>query len=221
MNDNFYPMSSGKHNFSPEDFNARMDACGLNPKMKDYLNRVVAFHTSPAPGVLIGAFMVDFALDLLGVVPGEKLYGVCETPKCAPDALQVIANATTGNNRLRVIPIGKFAMTVNAATKNPTAEAVRVFIDLEKLKRFPIIDIWYANSPTYNKSTMDILLQEEIFRAGRDILSFERVRISVTPKRKWKSVTCPCCGDTIPDYLFEKNLCGGCGSMKYYEKISG
>ncbi len=89
-------MTPGKHRFSPEDFNSRMDACGLSPKMKDYLNRVVAFHDSPAPGVLIGAFMVDFALELLGVAPGEKLFGVCETPKCAPDALQVIANITTG-----------------------------------------------------------------------------------------------------------------------------
>jgi formylmethanofuran dehydrogenase subunit E len=213
------PGKHGKQTFSPQEFNARMDACGLSLKMKDYLNRVVAFHSSPAPGVLIGSFMVDYALDLLGVAPGEKLYGVCETPKCAPDALQVIANITTGNNRLRVIPIGKFAMTVNSATTNPTADAVRVYIDLEKLKEYPVIGTWYTNSPAYDKSTMDILLQEEIFRAGRDILSFERVRVSVSGKRKWKSVTCPCCGDTIPDYLFEHDRCGGCGSMKYYEKI--
>ncbi|MFA5348028.1 MAG: formylmethanofuran dehydrogenase subunit E family protein [Methanoregula sp.] len=212
-------MKPGKHRFSPEDFNARMDACGLDLKMKDYLNRVVAFHTSPAPGVLIGVFMVDFALELLGAAPGEKLFGVCETPKCAPDALQVIANVTTGNNRLRVIPIGKFAITVNAATTKPIAEGVRVYIDLEKLKRYPVIDIWYANSPSFNKHTMEIQLQEEIFSAGRDILSFEHVRLRVTPKRKWKSVTCPCCGDTIPDYLFESDRCGGCGSMKYFEKI--
>jgi len=214
-------MTPGKHRFSPEDFNTRMDACGLSPKMKDYMNRVVKFHDSPAPGALIGVFMVDFALEILGVTPGEKLFAVCETPKCAPDALQVIANITTGNNRLRIIPIGKFAMTVNAATPNPTAESVRVYIDLEKLKRYPVIDMWYANSPEYNASTMDIPLQEEIFRAGCDILSFERVSVKITPKRKWKSVTCPCCGDTIPDYLFENDRCGGCGSMKYYEKISG
>jgi formylmethanofuran dehydrogenase subunit E len=213
-------MTTGKYRFSSEDFNARMDACGLRPKMKDYLNRVVAFHASPAPGVLIGSFMVDLALELLGVAPGEKLFGVCETPKCAPDALQVIANITTGNNRLRVIPIGKFAMTVNAATTKPTAEAVRVYIDLEKLKQYPIIYMWYANSPLFNKSAMDIPLQEEIFRAGREILSHEHVRVSVSAKRKWKSVTCPCCGDAIPDYLFENDRCGGCGSLRYYEKIS-
>ena len=215
-------MISGKHRFSPEEFNACMDACRISPKIKEYLSRVVAFHSSPAPGVLIGTFMVDYALELLGVEPGEeKLYGVCETPKCAPDALQVIANITTGNNRLRVIPIGKFAMTVNISTTKPSTEAVRVFIDLEKLKRYPIINMWYANSPAFNKSTMAIPLQEEIFRAGRDILSFEHVLVPVTAKRQWKSVTCPCCGDSIPDYLFENDRCGGCGSMNYYEKISG
>jgi len=207
--------------FSPEDFNSRMDACGLSQKMKDYLNRVVTFHDSPAPGVLIGSFMVDYALDLLGVAPGEKIFAMCETPKCAPDALQVIANITTGNNRLRIIPIGKFAMTVNTATANPTAESVRVYIDPEKLKQYPVIDLWYANDPKFVSSTMDIPLQEAIFRAGRNILSFERVRVNVPPKRKWKSVTCPCCGDTVPDYLMESDRCGGCGSMKYYEKISG
>ena len=69
-------MTPGKHRFSPKEFNARMDACGLSPKMKDYINRVVAFHASPAPGVLIGSFMVDLALELLGVAPGEKLFGV-------------------------------------------------------------------------------------------------------------------------------------------------
>lgn len=210
-----------RHRFSQEDFNSRMDTCGINPKMKDYLKRVVTFHDSPAPGALIGSFMVDYALELLGVAPGEKIFAICETPKCAPDALQVIANITTGNNRLRIIPIGKFAMTVNAATPNPTAESVRVYIDHEKLKQYPIIDLWYANDPKYVSSTMDIPLQEEIFRAGRDILSFERVRVNVTPKRKWKSVTCPCCGDPVPDYLMESDRCGGCGSMKYYEKISG
>ena len=214
-------MTPGKHRFSPEDFNSRMDACGLSPKMKDYMSRVVTFHDSPAPGVLIGSFMVDYALELLGVTPGEKLFAVCETHKCAPDALQVIANITTGNNRLRIIPIGKFAMTVNTSTANPTAESVRVYIDPEKLKQYPVIDLWYANDPKFMSSTMDIPLQEEIFRAGRDILSFERVQVSVTPKRKWKSVTCPWCGDAVPDYLFENDRCGGCGSMKYYEKISG
>jgi formylmethanofuran dehydrogenase subunit E len=112
-------------------------------------------------------------------------------------------------------------MTINAASNGQKAEAVRVFIDLRKLKEFPLIKIWYANSPAFDKATMKDALQEEIFRAGRAILSYERVRVSVPSKPKWKSVACPCCGDPVPDYLLEHDQCGGCGSMKYYEKILG
>jgi formylmethanofuran dehydrogenase subunit E len=62
-------------------------------------------------------------------------------------------------------------------------------------------------------------LFDEIFRAGRNILSFERVRVPVKKKATWSSVPCPCCGELIPDYLMEGDRCGACGSMKYYEKI--
>jgi formylmethanofuran dehydrogenase subunit E len=164
--------------------------------------------------------MVDYALELLRESPERKLYAVCETPKCLPDAIQVIARCTTGNSRLRIVPIGKFAVTLNGPSDKETADAVRVFVDLKKLKEFPTIDLWYANSPAYEKATMKGTLQDEIFGAGRKILSFERVRVGVSPKKKWKSVTCPCCGETVPDYLFDGNCCGACGSMKYYEQLS-
>jgi formylmethanofuran dehydrogenase subunit E len=195
-----------------------MERGGVRPQLQQQIHRLSEFHTYPAPGVLIGAFMVDYALELLGVTPDKKLYGVCETPKCLPDALQVMAHCTTGNNRLRVIPIGKFAITLNAPTESETAEAVRVYVDLDKLKQYPLIDIWYANSPAYDKHTMKERLQDEIFRAGRNLLSSERVRVTVKKKQKWTSVTCPCCGETVPDYLIEGDHCGACGSMKYYKK---
>jgi len=213
-------MTAGTHRYSRNELEARMDRCGVNPRLKEAVHTCAAFHSYPAPGALIGAVMVDYALELIGANPDEKLYAVCETPKCAPDAAQAIAHCTTGNNRLRIVPIGKFAITMNAATDKETADAVRVYVDLNKLKKFRIIDTWYANSPAFDKATMRELLQEEIFRAGRQILSFERVRVPVTKKRSWKSVTCPCCGETVPDYLIEGDHCGACGSMKYYEKIT-
>lgn len=212
-------MQAGHHEGSPEALTASMKKCGINPALMQQILRLSEFHTYPAPGVLIGAFMVDLALEQLAQSPDKKLYGVCETPKCLPDALQVMAHCTTGNNRLRVVPIGKFAITLNAPADSETTEAVRVYVDLAKLKKYPTINTWYANSPAYDKHTMKDLLQEEIFRAGRNILSSERVRVMVTKKKKWKSVTCPACGESVPDYLIEGDHCGACGSMKYYERI--
>jgi formylmethanofuran dehydrogenase subunit E len=210
-------MRAGHHEWSLEELTASMKECGIKPGLRQQILRLSEFHTYPAPGILIGAFMVDYALELLNANPDQKLYGVCETPKCLPDALQVIARCTTGNNRLRVIPIGKFAITLNCPSGAETTEAMRVYVDLKKLKKYPVIDIWYANSPAYDKHTMKAQLQNEIFKAGRDILSFEKVRVGVKTKKKWKSVRCPGCGETVPDYLVVDGHCGACGSMKYYE----
>lgn len=210
---------TGKHEYPDKKLKTVMDAHHVPGLLQEQVQQLSAFHTYAAPGVLIGAFMVDYALELLGISPDKKLYGVCETPKCLPDALQVIAHCTTGNNRLRVIPIGKFAITLNGPSDKATTEAVRVYVDLQKMKKYPTLDMWYANSPAYDKHTMSDRLQDEIFSAGREILSSEKVRIEVRAKKKWKSVTCPGCGETVPDYLVVDGHCGACGSMKYYEKI--
>jgi formylmethanofuran dehydrogenase subunit E len=212
-------MEKGHHHHDPREFSARMKACGVPDRVQEYMIRCTEFHTAPAPGVLIGAIMVDYALELLEANPEEKLFAVCETPKCLPDTLQVIAHCTTGNGRLTVLPIGKFAITVNRASDSSTAEGVRVWVDSEKLKKFPVIDMWYANSPQYQKHTMGTSLQEEIFRAKREILSTERVRVPVTGKLKWKPVICPSCGESVPDYLIVDGKCAACSSKKYYEKL--
>jgi formylmethanofuran dehydrogenase subunit E len=129
-------MKAGSSRFSLHDLKTRLDSCNVPPDIKDAIIRCVEFQTAPAPGVLIGAYMVDYAMELLGATPDQKLYAVCETPKCLPDALQAAAHCTTGNNRLRIVPIGKFAITMNRASDSPVVDAVRVYVDSEKLKKF-------------------------------------------------------------------------------------
>ncbi len=103
-----------------------MAQCGVGERVQGYLRRCVAFHTFPAAGLLIGAFMVDLALEKLGAKPGDKLYAVSETPKCAPDALQVIIGATMGNHRLRIVNTGRYAITINRYGERNAADGVRV-----------------------------------------------------------------------------------------------
>jgi formylmethanofuran dehydrogenase subunit E len=198
-----------------------MDKTGINTRLQEYVQRSIDLHSYPAPGVLIGAVMVDYALELLGMTPEEKLFAVCETPKCLPDAIQAIAHCTTGNKRLQVLPIGKFAISMNISSKEASTKAIRVFVDLQKMKKYEVLYNWFINSPLFDKHTMTGSLQEEIFIAGRNILSFEWVRVKTSQKQKWNSVTCPICGDTVPDYMFENNRCAACGSLGYYEKIKG
>ena len=193
-------------------------AAGIKPELREFFNKCIDFHTYAAPGLLIGVFMVDYALELLGKKPTDRIYVTCETHKCLPDPPQVIMHATIGNHRLRVLPIGKFALTLTPFSAKEYADGVRVYIDRKKLEKYPVVALWFDNSPDFNAGTMKRQLVDEILTSGRDILSFDRIRMKVTHKKKWRSATCPSCGEQIAEDLMEGGICAGCGSLAYYEK---
>ncbi|MDD1712822.1 MAG: FmdE family protein, partial [Methanoregulaceae archaeon] len=183
-----------------------MDAYGLTARLQDHLNKCITFHTHLAPGLVIAVFMVDYALELLDADPGERLHAVAETSKCVPDPLQVITRCTIGNHRLRVMPYGKFAITLNPQSEEPVVDGVRVFVDSEKAGGYSIISSWYTKDPKFNPETMVYPLLDEILKAGRQILSYERVRVKVPKKEKWQAITCNSCGEMIPDTMQVNNI---------------
>jgi formylmethanofuran dehydrogenase subunit E len=203
---------------SGEALEAMMDSAGISGPLKKMFRDCVAFHTFPAPGLLIGVFMVDYALELLGADSEDKLYSVSETPKCAPDPLQVILHCTSGNHRLRILPIGKFAITVNRGSAGPFTDGVRIFVDPVKVKNFPLIHLWFTNDPAFKPGSMTIPLIGEIFKTGRQILSSEHVQVEIIPKQKWQSSVCTSCREMVPDYLLKDGVCGSCGSSSYYRR---
>jgi len=208
-----------QHEYTGEELLDKLEELGYDPAFQDYYRRCIPFHTYPAPGLLIAIGMVDYALELLGARPGEKVYAVCETQKCAPDPLQVIAYCTIGNHRLRVVPIGRFAITMNRPSMTNSADGYRVYVDPKKLKAYPVLEKWFANSAEFSKQTMVRTLADEILTAKRSILSVQRVRIPVTQKVRWNSAICKTCGEPIPEKLLEGDRCAGCGSLRYYEVI--
>lgn len=212
-----YPMKDTE-GWSFQSLETWMADSGVRDELKDYFRQCVSFHTFPAPGLMIGVFMTDYAVDLLGARPGEKLYAVSETTKCAPDPLQVILHCTTGNHRLRVIPVGKFAITVNRPSTAQETTAVRVFVDPVKVGRYPLINRWFSNDPGFDPRRMAEQLLREILQAGRGILSAEKVTVRVTPKQKWHPVICPVCHEPVPHDMLEDGVCRGCGPMAYYRK---
>jgi formylmethanofuran dehydrogenase subunit E len=202
-----------------EDLESLLGKCEVDERVRGYIRRCVDFHTFPAAGLLIAVFMVDLALEKLGAKPGEKLYAVSETPKCAPDALQVIINATMGNHRLRLINTGRFAIAINRFSTGNTADGVRVSVDAGLVKKYPVLNLWYTNDPRFKGGVDSPKLQEELLCAGRDILAWEPVKIRFTPKEKWASRMCPSCGEMAPAHTFQGDVCSGCGSLSYYDKV--
>jgi formylmethanofuran dehydrogenase subunit E len=114
--------------------------------------------------------------------------------------------------------MGRFALTLNRPSIEPFTEGIRVFIDPGKLERYPLINSWFTNDPSFNQREKALPLIDEIFRAGRDILSAEKVRVKVTPKQKWQSGKCRICGEMVPSDLLEEGVCIGCGPNAYYKK---
>jgi formylmethanofuran dehydrogenase subunit E len=212
-------MESTPPQYSIEDLCTKLIETNAPPHILEQLRAAAAFHTYPAPGLLIALFMVDYALEVLGAVPGEKLYAMCETQKCAPDALQVVLHCTVGNNRLTIIPVGRFAITVNRPSKDLKAEAIRVFVDDAKLQQYPVIYAWFMHDPAYKKHTMGNLLIDEIFAAQRAILSHEWVLVSVVPKKPWHAVVCSGCGEALPHTNLEGEQCMVCEGRSYYEQM--
>ena len=185
---------------------ALMDNYGTEERIRGYIRRCVSFHGFFPPGLLIGVFMVDLALEKLGANLDEKLYAVAETPKCAPDAVQVITTATIGNKQLRIIDTGKFSITLNRGSTEERADGIRVYVDATKIRRYPTLDLWYTNDPRYKSVDEKDRVYDEILQAGRSILSWERVKVSVPQKAVWQAVQCPVCKEMVPDYLVEDGV---------------
>ena len=99
---------------------------------------VQAFHGYPAPGVLIGGYMVAAAQQRL---PAGTLYdAVCETRSCLPDAIQLLTPCSVGNGWLRVLHFGRYALSLY---DKYTGEGWRIFMDPEKLEAWPEIKTWF------------------------------------------------------------------------------
>lgn len=215
-----YSSVQPRLNHTWDDIEARLVSKNSTPELIEHFRRCIGFHTFAAPGLLIGVFMVDYALELLDPPENEKIYAVCESTKCLPDALQVIAHCTVGNGRLRVLPIGKFAITMNRPAETAQVDGIRVYLDGEKMGQYPTFALWYTKDPLFDPRTRGTALIDEIIDAGRDLLSDERVRVKVPKKQPWESAICTICGEMVPDNLLVDGACADCRSQSYYEKTA-
>jgi formylmethanofuran dehydrogenase subunit E len=199
---------------------AQAAALGVPEHLQRMIGRCSEFHTYPAPGLVMGAFMVDWAMEGLGATPGEKLFAVAETKKCLPDALQVIARCTIGNNRLRVLNSGRFAIAMNRPSTEKTSKGVRVAVDGAQLEAFPALRAWFLHDRAFDRKTMTGTLFDEILGGGRRYLAIERVQVRFDPRQDWSAGRCDCCGETVPDTLLRRGVCAACGQQRYYEPLS-
>lgn len=73
-----------------------------------------AFHGNPAPGLIIGGYMVDAARSMLP--EGILFDAVVETKKCLPHAVQILTPPSYGNGWMRVVNLGRYALSLYDST---------------------------------------------------------------------------------------------------------
>ena len=139
--------------------------------------------------------MVDYALSEMET--GVLFEAICETAPCLPDAIQLLTPCTIGNGWLKVIDLGRFALSLYDKYQG---EGVRVFVDAEKLKGWEEISNWLYKLKAKREQDKDRLLAQ-IREAGRSILSKSRIRINpqhLGKTSKGAISDCPQCGEPYP-----------------------
>lgn len=166
--------------------------CGRS--LEEFLSTIENFHGWKAPGVVIGGFMVDLALEHIGA--NVEADAIVETTHCLPDAIQLFTPCTFGNGWMKVVDWDKFALSLY---DKKTLEGVRVWLDLEKTRRFPNIYNWYMRLVSKKDLPLEVLL-DSVLDAGRNMLSWAPVRITQFhgKNKKREIAVCPGCGEAYP-----------------------
>ncbi|OGR39263.1 MAG: trehalose-binding protein [Desulfovibrionales bacterium GWA2_65_9] len=178
------------------------------------LERVRGFHGYPAPGVVLGCFMVEAAKDAL---PEGVLYdALVETGWCLPDAVQMLTPCTIGNGWLRVRNFGIYAVSL---FNKRTGEGVRVRLDPSRLGPYPNIQTWLLKlKPKKDQDTPALL--EEIRLAGASVCTVTPIQVRpehMEKRSKGAIALCPLCGDAYP--AAHGKLCRPCRGESPFAEI--
>ena len=178
---------------------------------QEYCDIVQAFHGYPAPGVLIGGYMVAAAQQRL---PEGILYdAVCETRSCLPDAIQLLTPCSVGNGWLRVLHFGRYALSLY---DKYTGAGWRIYLDPEKLEAWPEIKTWLLKLKPKKEQDSPKLFQE-IETAGDSLCGLEPIEMQpqyLVRRSTGKIAVCPQCREAYP--AADGNLCRACqGELPY------
>jgi len=177
----------------------------------EFFEAIRSFHGFTAPGLVLGAFMVDLARSLIG--EDIEADAIVETRHCLPDAVQIFTPCTIGNGWMKIMDWDKFALTLY---DRHTMDGYRVWFDLEKTKAFPDLYNWYMRLVPKKDLPISVLL-EVLFEAGHSVLSYRPVRVTRYYQREKKKTIniCPGCGEAYP--AWQGSLCRACQGEGYYE----
>ncbi len=177
----------------------------------EYIEMIKTFHGHVAPGVVIGGFMVDLAYRNLP--QGEYFDAISETRSCVPDAIQLLTPCTVGNGWLRIIDLGRFALSL---FEKYTGNGVRVYVDSQKLDAWPELKAFFFKLKPKKEQDYEALMGE-ISQAHTSIFGVQEVMVdvdSIQSKHHETFTVCPSCGEGYPEN--DEKICLGCQGKAPY-----
>ncbi len=182
---------------------------------EEFIKQVITFHSSEAPGVIMGGIMVSIAREQ--IPEGVLFNAICETASCLPDAIQLLTPCTIGNGRMRIINLGRYAL--NLYDKD-NGKGIRIYLDPEKLQSWDEIRKWLLKLKTRREQDRE-KIHEQIWRAGRDIYTFHQIQIKPEHLKKYSKGAigiCRLCGEAYP--VKDGEVCLGCQGEAPYSIIN-
>jgi formylmethanofuran dehydrogenase subunit E len=179
--------------------------------LENYLRLVQSFHGHVAPGVVVGGFMVHLAR--ARIPKGVLFDAMCETPVCLPDAIQLLTPCTVGNGWVKIINLGRFALSLYDKNQG---NGVRVFLDPKKLDDWPEIKNWFFKLKPKAEQNMELLMAQ-IKEAGETLCRMHPVRIRpglLKKQKRGEIVVCPSCEEAYP--ARDGEVCRGCQGESPY-----
>jgi formylmethanofuran dehydrogenase subunit E len=187
------------------------DHRGRHYSVHEFLKLIESFHGYPAPGVLVGAKMVDMAMQRM---PAGTLFdAVCESAKCLPDAVQLLTPCTWGNGWLKVVALDRYALTL---FDKRTLQGARVHVDPAGLEPYPEFRHWFLGTQPKRKDKTEQLIGE-ICAAAERAYRVQAVRVQPSLAAKAPSdprAVCPQCGEAYP--AGQGPACRACGGPALY-----
>lgn len=182
----------------------------------EFIEAARRFHGSPAPGLILGGYMMEEARRHL---PEDTIFdAISETAWCLPDAVQMLTVCSIGNGWLKVKHLGVYALSL---FDKYTGEGVRIYVDTEKLDAWPEVKSWFLKKRP-KKEQDSVRLHAEIREAGASFCSMEAIQIKpevLVHRSKGGITICPLCGDAYPGSFGA--ICRTCqGEGPYVQRIS-
>ena len=179
----------------------------------EYLSRVKSFHGYAAPGLMMGGFMVDLALSHMP--EGVLFDAVCETRSCLPDAVQLLTPCTVGNGWLRILNLGRYALSLYDKYQG---DGIRIFVDAQKLRAWPEVETWMLKLKPKAAQDTELLLSQ-IRKAGKELYGLQPIHIQpqyLKSRHKGRIGICSLCGESYP--ADDGAICRGCQGEAPYVK---